>query len=277
MLQSHEPRRDVFGLACWEGRAEVMSHAHRHDDIEINFSGDSELVYLFRGRRTVVRPGGTAFFWAALPHQLVTANPDSTMRWLTVPRAVFLRWRMPDPLLRALLRGTVLTDGPADDPEAEQALFDRWSQDLSRQNEELRRIVLLEVEARLRRLALATVREDRGTHTSPQDVAAHHAAELAHFMATHSREPLTVERVAGAVPLHPHYAMRVFKDVIGTTLHAYLTECRLADARRLLMTTELPVAEVATTAGFGSQSHFYSRFTAAHGMPPATYRRLHRR
>ncbi|MEV5433959.1 helix-turn-helix domain-containing protein [Streptomyces sp. NPDC052701] len=253
-----------------------MRHAHRHDDIEINFAGDSELVYLFRGRRTVLRRGGIAAFWAAIPHQLIAATPNSTMRWLTVPRSIFLRWRMPGPLMKTLLQGLPLSERTPEQPDADQALFNRWSEDLSYPDEELRRIALLEIEARLRRFALAAAHESHGAHAPARDVAVERAAQMAHFMTVHFREPLTVEQVAAAVPLHPRYAMRLFKDVIGTTLHAYLAECRMAEARRLLMTTEMPIAEVATAAGFGSQSRFYSRFTAANAVPPAKYRLLHR-
>ncbi|MFE6338480.1 helix-turn-helix domain-containing protein [Streptomyces sp. NPDC057798] len=276
MLQSHAPRSDDFGLACWQGRVSVMDHAHRHDDIEINFAGDTDLVYLFRGRRTVLRRGGIAAFWAAVPHQLVSATPNSTMRWLTVPSEIFLGWRMPDPVIRNLLRGVPLLESVPGPQDADHALFSRWSEDLTHRDEEPRRIALLEIEARLRRLALATAAEHHGVTALPRDGAVEHAARMAHFITVHFREPLTVDRVAAAVPLHPHYAMRVFKEVIGTTLHAYLAECRMAEARRLLAATDVPLTEVALTAGFGSQSSFYSRFTAANALTPGKYRRLHR-
>ncbi|MFI9772693.1 helix-turn-helix domain-containing protein [Streptomyces sp. NPDC052415] len=60
------------------------------------------------------------------------------------------------------------------------------------------------------------------------------------------------------------------------SLHAYLAECRMAEARRLLTATDMPLTEVALSAGFGSQSSFYSRFTAANALTPGKYRRLHR-
>jgi AraC-like DNA-binding protein len=276
LLQSHEPRSDEFGLACWQGRVSVMNHAHRHDDIEINFAGDSDLVYLFRGRRTVLRRGGIAAFWAAVPHQLVSVTPNSMMRWLTVPCEIFLGWRMPDPVVRTLLRGMPLLESAPGPQDADHALFSRWSEDLAHPDEEPRRIALLEIEARLRRLALATARVHGGAHDLPRDAAVEHAARMAHFITVHFREPLTVERVAAAVPLHPHYAMRVFKEVIGTTLHGYLAECRMAEARRLLVATDMALTEIALASGFGSQSSFYSHFTAANTLTPGKYRRLHR-
>jgi transcriptional regulator GlxA family with amidase domain len=53
--------------------------------------------------------------------------------------------------------------------------------------------------------------------------------------------------------------------------------CRLAEARRLLVTTDLPIAHVASASGFGSVSRFYAAFTSACGVPPARFRREHPR
>nr|WP_238341919.1 helix-turn-helix domain-containing protein [Actinopolymorpha rutila] len=98
---------------------------------------------------------------------------------------------------------------------------------------------------------------------------------MARFIAERFRDPLTVADVAAAVHVHPHHAMGVFRNVVGTTLGAYLTQCRVAEAQRLLLTTGAGMAEIAHAAGFGSQSRFYSCFTAACGEPPGAYRRRH--
>ncbi|MCD0485925.1 helix-turn-helix domain-containing protein [Streptacidiphilus sp. ASG 303] len=299
MRLSADPRDDVFGLACWQGPASLMDHAHRHDDIEVNLAAGSELVYLFGGRRVVLERGAMAAFWAAVPHQLVGADPGTPVRWLTVPLAVFLRWGLPDHAVQALLRGQPLVAGAADRQEADAALFRQWSADLADGDGELRRITLLEIEARLRRLVAAAsagrrdgggAEDGAGRGGGPEDAggagagagtgmgadgAVERAARMARFVALHFREPLTAERIAAAVPLHPHYAMGLFREVVGTTLTAYVTQCRVAEAQRLLVTTAMPVAEVGEAAGFGSQSRFYSCFTEACGMPPAAYRRLH--
>ncbi|TXR57200.1 helix-turn-helix transcriptional regulator [Quadrisphaera setariae] len=57
------------------------------------------------------------------------------------------------------------------------------------------------------------------------------------------------------------------------TLGGYLLGCRLAEARRLLLTTDASTADVAHAAGFGSQSSFYDHFTRQTGTTPAAYRR----
>jgi AraC-like DNA-binding protein len=99
---------------------------------------------------------------------------------------------------------------------------------------------------------------------------------MVRYIAEHFREPLIVADVAASARLHPNYAMAQFRKIVRTTVGDYLTQCRLAEARRLLVTTDLPTVDVASAAGFGSVSRFYTAFTTACGTPPATFRREHR-
>ncbi|MFD6415809.1 helix-turn-helix domain-containing protein [Streptomyces sp. NPDC060194] len=278
---------DAFGLACWQGRPALMDHPHRHDDIEVNLAADDELTYLFGGRVVTLGPGEMAAFWAAVPHQLVAAGGSGPVHWLTVPLSVFLGWRTPGLAVRRLLAGEpVVAPAPADPRErdADVLLLRRWAADLAA-DDEARGIAVLEIEARLRRLVRAAdarragpgAEADDGVGTEPHDrTAVAHAARMVRFVALHFRQPLTADRIAAAVPLHPHYAMTLFREVVGTTLTSYVTQCRVAEAQRLLVTTDLPVTEIGTVAGFGSQTRFYTCFTAACGRPPGGYRALHR-
>jgi AraC-like DNA-binding protein len=95
---------------------------------------------------------------------------------------------------------------------------------------------------------------------------------MARDIAVHFREPLTVARVAEAAHLSPGHAMTVFRRVVGTTVGAYLTQCRVAEAQRLLVTTSATTLEVGSLAGFSSQSAFYEAFRSVCGEAPGGYR-----
>ncbi|MET7438574.1 helix-turn-helix domain-containing protein [Streptomyces sp. NPDC005496] len=270
------PRNDVSMLACWHGTPTPMDRAHRHDDIEINLSTDSELVYLLGGRRMVVPPGELVAFWAAIPHQLIEARPLAPMYWLNVPLRTYLGWRLPSAGVRALLRGQPMRAVPHECHRDDAVLLKRWQLDLSTSDAELHRICQIEIEARLRRLTHGAL----GGVLGPEEPTGHrsveHAARMAEFIAAHFREPITVEHIASVVPLHPNYAMSLFKEVLGTTINARITQCRIAESQRLLITTELPISEMISAVGFGSQSSFYSSFTELCGTSPGNYRRAHR-
>ena len=99
---------------------------------------------------------------------------------------------------------------------------------------------------------------------------------MASHVATHFREPLAVADVAGAVHLHPSTAAAVFRREMGVTIGEYLAQCRVAEAQRLLISTDATTSEIALRAGFGSTSRFYERFVRDTGIAPAAYRRAMR-
>ncbi|MFB2584613.1 helix-turn-helix transcriptional regulator [Herbiconiux liukaitaii] len=57
------------------------------------------------------------------------------------------------------------------------------------------------------------------------------------------------------------------------TLRQMIRRLRLAEARTLLTTTELPVSGVAATVGYLDPTHFIRSFKAAEGVTPAQWRR----
>ncbi|MEE1649947.1 helix-turn-helix domain-containing protein [Brachybacterium sp. J144] len=100
-----------------------------------------------------------------------------------------------------------------------------------------------------------------------------HVSAMAQHVREHHREPLTIADIAAAAHLTPSHAMTVFRRTVGVTLGEYVTMCRVAEAQRLLLTTSMTTAEIASAAGFGSLSSFYEHVTAACGMTPREYRR----
>jgi len=251
-----------------------MARAHRHDTIELNFPERGELVYLFGGREVLLRAGGVAAFWGVTPHQLVHCPTGSVVHWLTVPLATFVSWGLPDSFVARLFQGEPLVSSePAAQPE-DTLRFTRWERELASASAYDHLTVSLEIQARVRRLAQEVpLTTADGAEPANRDRDHRNVAAMAGFIARHSTEAIRVHHVASAVHLHPHYAMGLFRKVTGMTMNGYLTECRVAEAQRLLLTTELSVIAVAHLAGFQSQSQFYACFGAVCGEPPGSYRR----
>ncbi|WP_354644313.1 helix-turn-helix domain-containing protein [Kitasatospora camelliae] len=261
-------------LTGWSGRPTVMGTAHQHDDLELNLVVEGgTMLYLIGGMPVEVGPGSVAAFWAAVPHQVV-ANSAARVHWVHIPFPEFLRWRLPDAVTSRLLSGVPLISASSTTLATDPVNFTQWAKDLADGQAEHRRIALLELEARVRRLALATIDEPMRRYTGGDPVLRQVVA-MARHIAEHFREPLTVADIAAAARLHPNYAMGQFRKVLHTTVGDYLTSSRLAEARRLLITTDLPITRVAAESGFGSGSRFYAAFTSACGVPPARFRREH--
>jgi AraC family transcriptional regulator len=84
---------------------------------------------------------------------------------------------------------------------------------------------------------------------------------------------LSLDAMAREVEISPLYLARAFKAAVGQSPHQYVLARRIERAKELLRNTEMPVVDVALSAGFSSQSHLSHWFLRNVGVSPAAYRR----
>ena len=73
--------------------------------------------------------------------------------------------------------------------------------------------------------------------------------------------------------LSPYHFARIFRNVTGIPPVEFLTAVRLERAKRLLLGTEMGVAEVCFEVGYESVGTFATRFKDLVGLPPGRMRR----
>jgi len=99
-----------------------------------------------------------------------------------------------------------------------------------------------------------------------------HLKKLFDHISAHAEEKLSVAAAARLAQLNTAQFMKVFKQVAGMTLVAYLNHVRLSNAARLLCETDRSIADIASTVGFSDQSYFDKRFKRAFGCTPKEFR-----
>jgi AraC-like DNA-binding protein len=262
-----------------------MTRCDRHNEIELNLLERGKLVYLMGGRVIAVPAGRLTVFWAGVAHQILDYERLNDYFVMTIPLAWFLQWRLPDQFTQRLLNGGTITEPGEDCLASDRARFELWCDDARVGSEERCHITLLEIEARLRRLAISVsaMLPRRSRRKAPAGVIARidqrqlsRAEQMACFIALNYTEPLTAETISGHVGLHPNYAMALFRQTFGTTLIKYVTQHRLTHAQRLLVTTKDSIVKIAFCSGFGSLSRFNEAFRQSFGCTPREYRELHR-
>ena len=95
------------------------------------------------------------------------------------------------------------------------------------------------------------------------------------YIQAHFREKVTLDQVAQAASVSRNTCLNAFRRVLGLSPMEYLINQRLEHALHLLLTSDLPVAQVAETCGFGDASYFGKAFRKKTGLSPTQYR--HRR
>ena len=93
------------------------------------------------------------------------------------------------------------------------------------------------------------------------------------IMRTRLASRLTIADVAAACKLTPSHFARSFRRSTGIAPHDYLSRLRIDEARRLMLTTELPLADIGLICGFGDQSYFTRIFSRSVGASPGAWRR----
>lgn len=260
----------AFGLAGQHGEPQPMARYHRHHEVELNLVERGAISYLFGASAAPLAAGQLAVFWGVLPHRLAHVEPGTLLHWVTIPLGLFLRWGLPASLTRQVLAGLPVCDQDAGRGELDRALLEQWQRDLRAPAPERHAIAQLEIEARLRRLALSVA--PAGPSRPTPAGGERKVEQIARLIAERYAEPLRVGDLADAVGLHPNYAMQLFRKAFGMSLLEYLAQHRIAHAQRLLLTTDAPVAAIALDCGFGSASQFYAVFRRACGLAPGAYR-----
>ncbi|MRH41923.1 response regulator [Aquibacillus halophilus] len=84
---------------------------------------------------------------------------------------------------------------------------------------------------------------------------------------------ITLKQVAAHVHLNSSYFSALFKEQTNVTFSEYLTRIRLQHAKNLLMTSTLPVTEIAEKVGYNTSKYFIKLFKQYEGMTPNAYRK----
>lgn len=254
-----------------------MNRPDRHNEIELNLLKNGSLTYLLGGESVTISQGSLGAFWAAIPHQIIASSGNPEYYVVTVPLAWFLQCRLPASLVDRLLHAQFLRDPASERFELDWLLFQTWAEDLANGRREQGFATLLELHARLRRLAdgLRTTSDSRSVALLGEGGLSK-VEQMAAYIAQHYQETIPIGDVACEVGLHPNYAMNLFKRTFNITLNEYVTQHRMSHAQRLLATTNDKIVEIALAVGYQTLSRFYDAFRKSCGCSPSRYRKEHR-
>lgn len=256
-------------------RPQPIPHTHEDHEINVVVSGMCRYVYEYKGV-TYTTP-------AAMGQ--ILAIPGGVSHIVEVEREAVVRgfWLHPD-IFRLLTR-----DVPGDAAAARfaasdaapprlshdaglfwtlQRLFEQTQGEYARSD--LRQEAGLRALASLAALALLRLYETpAGTldHPTHERVLAVRAWMDRNFL-----EPVTLTELADRASLSVSQFSGIFRRLSGVPPKSYLLGLRLNQATSLLTTNDLPITQVALSAGFDRLNHFNDIFRQRYAMSPTQYR-----
>ena len=124
-------------------------------------------------------------------------------------------------------------------------------------------------EERLRQV-LYSVMDCLNADTSSQEAKQY--AKLTKYIQSEYSRDISLETISEALSISPSYIGLLFRRVAGTSFLKYLTDTRIAEAKRLLLTTDLTLREIGQRVGIENQNTLIRTFKKAEGITPGQFR-----
>ena len=106
-----------------------------------------------------------------------------------------------------------------------------------------------------------------------EDAGERYVVEASRLLREKYGQPLRIADIAAGVNVHPAYLQRLFRSSRGMTMVDYLNRYRMEQAKMLLMTTDLPIADLCGYVGMNNRQHFTDVFRRVVGVSPGAYRK----
>ncbi len=256
---------------------------HWHDHFEIALVEGGRGTFMFGRRSLAAEPGDIFFIDNSQPH-VALADPGTELRLLLV---LFRPELLAGPGCRELDLGYLAPfrvdertwsprlRGTTDLAAAVAPVLGQLRAIHDRRDPAERHLA----DATLR-MALALVNRDKGSAAlaGGARAAADRREQIRPVLAYvdgHCRESITLDDVASVVHVSPSRVRHVFKDVTGVSFKEYVTQVRVAEAKRVLLSTDLSVAEIARAVSYTNLNQFYKVFYRSCAMSPGEYRRYY--
>nr|WP_285842858.1 response regulator [Metabacillus litoralis] len=112
------------------------------------------------------------------------------------------------------------------------------------------------------------VTADTQNSTNPEAIR-----EAIEYINQNLKNELSQKEVADHVHLNPSYLSVLFKEHVKLTFSEYVTRRRIQRAKELLISTHLPIYDIAEESGYKTPKYFIKIFKEIEGMTPSAYRK----
>lgn len=96
--------------------------------------------------------------------------------------------------------------------------------------------------------------------------------KITSYLQDHLSEEISLSLLSQQFHLNPQYISQLFRSEIGVNFLTYLTDIRLEHAKKLLISTDLSITDIAMESGYSDYRVFTKVFKKSEGITPSRYR-----
>ena len=109
-----------------------------------------------------------------------------------------------------------------------------------------------------------------------REVFNNHVSKFMNLVATHAKEQHSVQYYADKLCITPNYLNEMITSTMGFSAKQYIQGKVMEEAKRLLVYTDFPIADIAFELCFSTVSYFIRSFRQHTGETPLLYRKAHK-
>lgn len=245
---------------------------HWHDEFEIIFSLSGSFVLLIDSVEYKVNPGEVYIINPGEIHLMGSRNPGADYHSIVFPFEL-IAFRSDDKLsakyFTPLIEGRYRFLNKVYDDLVTDKMIDTLNEII-----ETYEGTTFTRELKIRILLLSFIEQIScarmvNLNTNPKQKK---GRSILSYIQQNYTEPITLAELARLFHMSEKYLSRYFKQTYHITLSQYIGHLRITKAKSLLLSTNLPITDVAMQSGFQDVSYFVRTFHKTVGTSPLKYR-----
>jgi AraC-like DNA-binding protein len=246
---------------------------HHHDFYEFYFFVAGDVTYLIEGKTYYLKPGDIILINSKELHQAIInskeTNYERIVLWLD--RTFLEQLSTEDTNLSRCFEERDRRNVLRGDAELQQNIKALLLKLLSLENykgvgrELLYKAYIVEIMVHLNNLAF-NEEVQLGSDIKKSNLI----DGIIEYINNHIEEDITVDRISDEFYLSKFHLSREFKKHTGTTIHRYIVQKKLIQAKELIL-KDIPVIDVYKQCGFGDYSNFFRAFKNEYGVTPKQF------
>ncbi|WP_159886804.1 AraC family transcriptional regulator [Paenibacillus puerhi] len=251
---------------------------HTHEGLEVFYFQRGSANYIIGDNIYDLYPGDMLLFRGSTIHRVNPSKEVPYIRSYVNFTESFLREQMSEDMFEKLMsmfeapNGTLVRWSPEERDEV--ALLFR---EIQKENEQELFGYQLVLKTLLTQLLVAVYRKAKRLHEIAPAVQPSHSQEnvrrILQYINHNFTKNFTLQELSKELHLNKYYMCHCFKEVTGSTINNYVIGKRIEEAKKLLRTTDEPIAIISEKLGFNTAVHFSRSFKKSAGISPQYYRR----
>lgn len=283
MLTIHTPTN----IALQENEVYVRSEAdnfqdewpvHTHNGYEIHYFIQGDATFLIGDRIYKPLPGDMFIFRGGVPHRI---NPS---REIVYKRSFvnFTELLLLDMLAVSQLENLMsifrhpnglLVHWSLEEREHITGIFKGIKEEMDAGNTGHKTMIKLSLTQLLLRIYRKTTSEQTADPILFSSQKQTSVSRVLHYLNQNYTENVSLDDLSKTLHLNKYYICHSFKETTGYTISNYVIRKRVAEAKKLLLSTDAPILSISETLGFNTPVYFSRAFKQYVGVSPQLFRK----